>query len=67
MHSNTSRRTFVKGLAASGMLGGFGLWQAPVLAGTEFDLFIGQTPVNITGTVRTALTINGGLPGPLLR
>ncbi|MFC6300204.1 copper resistance system multicopper oxidase [Pseudomonas sp. CCM 7893] len=78
MHSNTSRRTFVKGLAAGGLLGGLGLWPAPVwavaspgqptvLAGTEFDLFIGQTPVNITGTVRTALTINGGLPGPLLR
>jgi CopA family copper-resistance protein len=78
MHSNTSRRTFVKGLAAGGLLGGLGLWPAPVwslagpgqptvLAGSEFDLFIGQTPVNITGNVRTALTVNGGLPGPLLR
>ncbi|MHC8400190.1 copper resistance system multicopper oxidase [Pseudomonas sp. MDT1-17] len=78
MHSNTSRRTFVKGLAAGGLLGGFGLWRTPVwaiaspgepqvLAGTDFDLFIGETPVNITGNPRTAMTINGGIPGPLLR
>jgi CopA family copper-resistance protein len=78
MHSNTSRRTFVKGLAAGGLLGGFGLWRTPVwavtspdepqvLAGTDFDLLIGETPVNFTGNPRTAMTINGGIPGPLLR
>ncbi|WP_137820170.1 copper resistance system multicopper oxidase [Pseudomonas sp. 2FG] len=78
MQSKTSRRTFVKGLAAGGLLGGLGLWRAPVwavtspglptvLSGTEFDLFIGETPVNITGSPRTAMTINGTLPGPLLR
>lgn len=78
MHSNTTRRTFVKGLAAGGLLGGLGLWRSPVwaltspgqptvLAGTEFDLFIDQSPVNLTGRTRTALTINGSLPGPLLR
>ncbi|MGY2253743.1 copper resistance system multicopper oxidase [Pseudomonas reactans] len=78
MHSNTSRRTFVKGLAAGGLLAGSGLWRSPVwaltspgqpavLAGTEFDLLIDQTPVNLTGRHRTALTINGSLPGPLLR
>ena len=78
MHSNTSRRTFVKGLAAGGLLGGLGLWRAPVwaitspgepqvLAGTDFDLLIGETAVNITGNPRTAMTINGGIPGPLLR
>lgn len=78
MHSNTSRRTFVKGLAAGGLLGGLGLWRAPVWAldaagqlnelnGTQFELFIGETPVNFTGQPRTALTINGGVPGPLLR
>lgn len=78
MQSNTSRRTFVKGLTAGGILGGLGLWRTPlwaapnlgeanVLSGTEFDLFIGETPVNITGSPRTALTINGGIPGPLLR
>ncbi|WP_460146718.1 copper resistance system multicopper oxidase [Pseudomonas sp. S2_A02] len=78
MHSNTSRRTFVKGLAAGGALAGLGLWRTPVwaitspgepnvLAGTDFDLFIGETPLNITGNPRTAMTINGGIPGPLLR
>ncbi|MXS20927.1 copper resistance system multicopper oxidase [Pseudomonas oryzihabitans] len=78
MESRTSRRTFVKGLAAAGMLGGLGLWRSPswasagstalsTLTGTEFDLSIGEMPVNITGKRRTAMAINGGLPGPLLR
>ncbi|PYY81972.1 copper oxidase [Pseudomonas sp. TKO26] len=78
MQSKTSRRTFVKGLAAGGILSGLGLWRSPVwaitspgqpnvLAGTEFDLFIGESPVNITGNPRTAMMINGGIPGPLLR
>ncbi|MEO3725808.1 copper resistance system multicopper oxidase [Pseudomonas syringae] len=78
MPSTTSRRTFVKGLAASGLLGGLGLWRTPVWAlnssgqvnessGTDFELFIGETPVNFTGQPRTAMTINGSLPGPLLR
>ncbi|MNK87022.1 Copper resistance protein A precursor [compost metagenome] len=78
MHSNTSRRTFVKGLAAGGLLGGLGLWRPPVwavsspgqpqvLTGSDFELFIGETPVNFTGNPRTAMTINGSLPGPLLR
>ncbi len=78
MQCKTSRRTFVKGLAAGGILGGLGLWKTPVwavtspgqptvLSGTEFDLFIGETPVNLTGKARIAKTINGTLPGPLLR
>ncbi|MFP0195835.1 MULTISPECIES: copper resistance system multicopper oxidase [Pseudomonas] len=78
MPSTTSRRTFVKGLAAGGLLGGLGLWRTPVwalnspgqineLSGTDFELFIGETPVNFTGRPRTAMTINGSLPGPLLR
>ncbi|WP_085705165.1 copper resistance system multicopper oxidase [Pseudomonas sp. B15(2017)] len=78
MPSTTSRRTFVKGLAASGLLGGLGLWRTPVwalnspgqvneLSGTDFELFIGETPVNFTGQPRTAMTINGSLPGPLMR
>ncbi|MBW5415223.1 copper resistance system multicopper oxidase [Pseudomonas sp. MAG002Y] len=78
MQSKTSRRTFVKGIAAGGILGGLGLWRNPVwaitspgmqnvLTGTEFDLLIGETPVNIAGKSKPAMTINGGLPGPLLR
>lgn len=78
MQSKTTRRTFVKGLAATGIIGGLGLWRTPVwavnspgqpnvLTGNGFDLFIGETPVNITGAARTAMTINGSLPGPILR
>ena len=78
MQSKSTRRTFVKGLAAVGILGGMGMWRTPVwavnspgqpnvLTGNEFDLFIGETPVNITGAARTAMTINGSLPGPILR
>jgi FtsP/CotA-like multicopper oxidase with cupredoxin domain len=78
MQTKTSRRTFVKGLAAGGLLSSLGLWRPPVwavsnpgqpsvLAGSEFDLFIGESPVNFTGHPRTAQTINGGIPGPLLR
>ncbi|MDC7123899.1 multicopper oxidase domain-containing protein, partial [Cellulomonas fimi] len=37
------------------------------LTGTTFDLFIGETPLNIAGKTRYAKTINAGLPGPLLR
>jgi CopA family copper-resistance protein len=78
MQSKTSRRTFVKGLTAGGILGGLGLWPAPVwaaaglreanaLSGTQFDLSIGETAVNFTGKPRSAITVNGGIPGPLLR
>ena len=78
MQNKTTRRTFVKGLAAAGILGGMGMWRTPVwavtspgqpnvLSGNDFDLFIGETPVNITGAARTAMTINGSLPGPILR
>jgi CopA family copper-resistance protein len=73
------RRTFVKGLAAAGVAAsaGFSPRRAPaspqarvrqgVLEGSDFDLTIGQTSVNVTGRARTAMTINGSLPGPLLR
>lgn len=78
MQSKTTRRTFVKGLAATGLLGGLGMWRTPVwaltspgqpnvLTGSDFDLYIGELPVNITGTARTAMAINGSLPGPTLR
>ena len=76
--SHPSRRRFVQGLAAGGALAGFGLWPRPswalkspgqdnVLAGTRFDLAIGETPVNFTGKLRPAITVNGTVPAPILR
>jgi CopA family copper-resistance protein len=73
-----SRRQFVHGLAAGGAMLGLGLWpkqswalrspgQIEVQAGTQFDLSIGETLVNYTGKVRPAITINGSVPGPILR
>ena len=75
-----SRRSFVKGLAIGGTALGFhGLRVSPgyaqsdarknpeVLTGTQFDLRIGETPINITGAPRTALAVNGSVPAPTLR
>jgi CopA family copper-resistance protein len=41
--------------------------QAEVLAGTEFNLTIAETPVNFTGAPRMATTVNGSIPAPTLR
>ena len=77
--SRPSRRTFVKGLALGGAAASLGWLREPawaqtsaraeqaVLTGTSFDLRIGASPIDITGRARTALTINGTMPGPLLR
>ena len=77
--SATSRRTFVKGLAVGGAAAGLGLWRpslsassgrAPTptdLAGTDFDLTIGETPMDFTGSPRVAVTVNGSVPAPTLR
>ena len=73
-----SRRRFVQGIAAGGAVASLGLWAKPtwalqsvgntnVLSGTEFDLTIGETPMNFTGRVRSAITVNGSIPAPLLR
>ncbi|WP_313239464.1 copper resistance system multicopper oxidase [Stutzerimonas kunmingensis] len=78
MQLTSSRRTFVKSLAAGGAVAGLGLWQQPVwaltspgqptvLSGTEFDLTIDSMSVDFTGSRRTAMAINGSIPGPLLR
>ncbi|CAM3625151.1 Copper resistance protein A [Bordetella sputigena] len=77
MQSPISRRRFVKALGATGLMGGLGLWDSAqaadndgrpdVLTGTEFDLSIQETPVDYTGKRRKALTVNGGIPGPILR
>jgi len=73
-----SRRRFVQGLTLGGIVAGFGLDaraataaspapQVPMLSGSEFDLSIGETPVNITGKRRIGTVVNGSLPAPTLR
>ena len=77
------RRRFVQGLALGGAVAGLGLpipalWAAtsprphlppgtPTLSGTRFDLSIGETMMNFTGAIRTAITVNNSLPAPTLR
>jgi CopA family copper-resistance protein len=73
-----SRRTFVTGLAASGAMASMGLRHTSALAqgnppapwttlsGTDFDLRIGETPMNVTGNPRIAFTVNGSMPAPTL-
>jgi CopA family copper-resistance protein len=73
----TSRRRFLTGLAAGTALTASGAW-APllraaasgasgVLRGSEFDLTIGATAVNLTGRAAVATVVNGTLPAPILR
>ena len=74
-----SRRTFVKGLAVGGAVASLGMWrpsawastdegrQPPTLSGTEFDLTIGETLMDFTGSPRVAVTVNGSVPAPTLR
>lgn len=77
----TPRRRFVQGLIGGGVLAGISPWvraaadplgltptgSAPVLSGTEIQLTVAETPVNFTGEMRLATTINGSLPAPTLR
>lgn len=78
MRPHASRRTFIKGLAAGGVLAGLGLWRQPawalsgsgqptLLAGTQFDLSIDELAVDFTGHRRRAVAVNGSLPAPVLR
>ena len=73
-----SRRRFVQGVALGGAAAALGGWSDPlwaqtstapqdVLTGTEFNLEIASTPVNFTGHPAIAHTVNGQLPGPILR
>lgn len=78
---DAGRRRFIQGLAVGATTLSLGLRPlraagaeaspAPsppaVLAGTDFDLRIGTTPVNFTGRARQAITVNGSLPAPVLR
>ncbi len=78
-----SRRRFVQGLACAGVVTAAdallpkSLLAAarqsnvssamPVLTGTDFSLWIGESLVNYTGALRPAITVNGSLPAPVLR
>jgi len=73
-----SRRRFVEGLAAGGVIASLGALAPPRLAlgaqrdvpqlsGPEIDLTIGEHTVNVTGRATAATLANGTLPGPILR
>jgi FtsP/CotA-like multicopper oxidase with cupredoxin domain len=60
----------MQGFAGAAFVLGAGRWgstPAAVLSGTQFDLTIDELPVNFTGARRTAVAINGQVPGPTLR
>jgi CopA family copper-resistance protein len=71
------RRGFILGAAAAAGAFSAVRWQRgralaapsrmPVLSGSEFQLEIGPTPINITGQPRIATAVNGQVPGPILR
>jgi len=77
--SRISRRKFVTGAAAGGVLLGLGLpthrsmaaistrQSVPMLRGSCFDIDIGYKTVNFTGRERPATAFNGTVPGPVLR
>ncbi|HEY0759130.1 MAG TPA: copper resistance system multicopper oxidase [Acidisarcina sp.] len=73
-----TRRTFVKGLAIGGLVGGLGLSRSPLfcetvvqspstLSGTHFELEIAEKKVNFTGRQSAATVVNNSLPAPTLR
>ena len=75
-----SRRRFVQGLAVGGVVAGSSLWRASdalaasvhattasELRGHDLNLSIGRSSVDFTGRARSAVTVNGSLPAPILR
>lgn len=75
-----TRRQFVTGLATGSVALGLGLARMPASAGTparrggaalatgiDFALSIGAMPIDITGRMRPAITVNNSLPAPTLR
>jgi CopA family copper-resistance protein len=77
LRTGATRRRFVQGLAAGGVLAASGGWPklrpafaqgAPAtIRGAELDLTIAAHAVNVTGRVAAATLANGTLPGPILR
>jgi CopA family copper-resistance protein len=74
-----SRRRFVQGLALGGLSAALGVprslpaqivshaHEGSTLSGPDVALEVAETTVNYTGTPVTATTVNGCLPGPILR
>jgi FtsP/CotA-like multicopper oxidase with cupredoxin domain len=73
-----SRRRWLKAMISGSMMLALPSWlragygaparpPAQVLSGSEFKLTIAKTPVNFTGKDRMAITVNGSIPGPVLR
>src|SRR6516164_702022 len=75
-----SRRRFVQGMLASGVVAAFDLWKWPAsaaesrskltpatLPASYFNLAVEQVPVNYTGRAAYATAVNGSVPGPTLR
>lgn len=70
------RRRLMQGLGAAGAMAGIAPFSAlaraaepalpQVLRGTEFNLEITPTPVNISGAPRIATAVNGQVPAPTL-
>ena len=73
-----TRRRFVQGVLAGGVVAGLDLWRWPALAdktaggppllsGNSFNLVVEQIPVNFTGRRSVATAVNGSVPAPILR
>ena len=81
--ANLGRRRFVQGLGVGVGAVGLELLKATdlfagtagmtsattpaVLSGTDFDLTIGDTPMNFTGRLQPTTSVNGSVPAPTLR
>ena len=80
---DAGRRRFIQGLSAGASAAAFGLLEPRkllaagsglsgprtpiVLSGTDFDLTIGDSPMNLAGRMRSTTSVNGSIPAPTLR
>jgi CopA family copper-resistance protein len=73
-----TRRLFVQGIVAGGVIAGLDLWRwsafaaksaadPPILSGNSFNLVVERVPVNYTGRPAYATAVNGSVPAPTLR
>ena len=79
---DVARRRLVQGLTASGIAAASGLTflcgpgraqslpgqpGPQTLSGTEFDLTLSDTPMNLSGRISSTTCVNGSIPAPTLR